>query len=95
MYYVKVQLLRCHFNHGLMAGVVSQEAQLLLHGYLFHWQEISLAQPSQTLIALRNLLSAGAGDAQEDSRGTTKENLDPCMFARPRGYWALGLKLKC
>lgn len=63
------------------------EAQLLLHGYLFHWQEISLAQPSQTLIALRNLLSAGAGDAQEDSRGTTKENLDPCMFARPRGYW--------
>ena len=45
--------------------------------------------------ALRNLLSAGAGDAQEDSRGTTKENLDPCMFARPRGYWALGLKLKC
>ena len=72
-----------------MAG---QDAQLLLHGYLFHWQEISLEQPSQTLIALRNLLSP-AGDAREDSRGTTKENLDPCMFARPQGYEALCLKL--
>eukprot|EP00435_Cladocopium_sp_Y103_P003127 s2133_g1.t1 len=71
-----------------MVSRISQcmEAQLLLHGYLFQWQEISLAQPSQTLIALRNLLCGAAGDAQEDSRGTTKENLDPCMFARPQGY---------
>lgn len=68
------------------AGQHEAEAQLLLHGYLFQWQEISLAQPSQTLIALRNLLCGAAGDAQEDSRGTTKENLDPCMFARPQGY---------
>ena len=77
-----------------MGADTAQEAQLLLHGYLYHWQEISLTQPSQTLIALRNLLSPGKGDVQEDSRGTTKENLDPCMFARPHGYEALGVKLK-
>eukprot|EP00434_Breviolum_minutum_P022694 symbB.v1.2.020026.t2/scaffold1663.1/size106897/6 len=60
------------------------DARFFLHNWISRWQEISLDQPSKTLICLRTLLTGG-DDPPEDSRMTT-EQLDPCMFARACGY---------
>ena len=68
----------------------SEDARFFLHNWISRWQEISLDQPSKTLICLRTLLTGG-DDPPEDSRMTT-EQLDPCMFARACGYEANGLK---